>query len=328
MSGWSQPARRHRLPRHRGTPGSFPYVNHRRVTRRTALGGLGALGALALTGCDIRLEKGAPPVPGLQTQGPPADTAALQQTVAQRTALLHALAGPATGWPAKLTPVYQAQVTRVQAVMASAGMPAASATATSPGSTTTASDTPPGRVIAGQLDATTFARIAGVGTGYTPMLAAISAVDAAAAVTLGAAVTWPAGVLPAGIAAQLVDPVREAVYALEVVAARTPLPQRSLVTASLAQLYPARTRLESAAASSAPPAASSLRLVADPATAAGRTAIAKDVLDGVVAACAGQASATHGSPDAVAHLVQLWGADLALAWRWGVTPVPFPGLAG
>lgn len=325
MPGWSHPARRHRLPASFSPAGSFPYVNRLPVTRRAALAAVAGVGAVVLSGCDIRLEKGAPQVPGLQTQGPPADTPALQHTVAGRQALLTTLIDPAAGWPTQLKPVYQQQLTRLQAVMASTGMPQATATPSNSG----VSVVPFPAYLRGQIDASTFARIAGVDTAYTPMLAAISAVDAAATTVIdGAAASWPGGALPPAIAAQLVSAVRGAVYGLEVVAARTPLEERALPAATLAQLYPVRSRLEATAASSAPRVQSSHRLVADPATAAGRTAIARDVLDSVVAACAGQAAAAHGSSADVAQLLQLWGTHLGLGWRWGVAPVPFPGLTG
>lgn len=298
----------------------------RLVPRRLALTGLGGSAALILAGCDVRLEQDAPRVPGLETQGPPSDTPALQQTVAGRESLLTSLTQPAAGWQTRLKPVYQAQLTRLQAVMASAGMPQASATASA---TVGTAVTPFALALRAQLGSGAAARIAGVQMAYTPMLSAISALDAAAARVIGsAAVVPPSGGLPPPIAAALVGSLREAVYALEVVAARTPIKSRTLATTTLHTLYPLRSRLDVAAGASAPAVQSSYRLVADPGTDSGRTRIAQHVLSGVVTACAGQSVATRGSGADVERLLDPWGSTLALSWQWGAAPTAFPGLVG
>ena len=314
-------------------------MSERPVTRRGLLGLAGASALTAgLSACSIRLESGAPEIPGIPTQGPPADTAALQATVRSRKGLLESLATPTAGLQAQLRSAYQAQLTRLQAVMASAGIPEPTASGTggssqSPGASGTSAATPASTapfqtVLDRTVDNTTFARIAAVGTAYTPMLASISAVDAAALTASGGSVSWPTTSVPSEVAAALLPAVREAVYGLEVIAAKTALTGRARVTATLHTMYPIRTQLEALAGDAAPPLHSTYVLTPDPSTDQARTALGQHLLTSVVAACADQAEATKGSANHVAALLRIWATVLAASWTWGVAPVAFPGLTG
>lgn len=293
---------------------------------------------MGLSACGIRLESGAPAIPGLQTQGPPADTPALQATVHSRQLALEGLTQPSKGLQTAVKPAYEQQVTRLQAVMASAGMPQATSSPTT-GTTSTTSSTPASLVgfetfIRGELSASTFARIAGVGTDYLPMLAATSALDAAVALSpqgvaaAGHAPAWPTATVPAAVAIGLLPAVRQAVYGLEVIAAKTPLAGRALITATLHTMYPIRAQLEAVAGDGAPPLHSTYALTPAPTTDQARTTLGRQLLTAVVAACADQTPATHGSADHVGALLHVWGTVLSTSWTWGVAPVAFPGLTG
>ncbi|PWJ25784.1 hypothetical protein ATK17_1922 [Branchiibius hedensis] len=307
-------------------------MSRRPVTRRGLLGGAGAgVLAVGLSACGIRLESGAPAIPGLQTQGPPVDTAALQATVASRTMALETLAQPSAGLQTSIKPAYRQQLSRLQAVMASAGMPEATSSPTT--GTTAKSLVGFETFIRAQLNASTFARIAGAEAAYVPMLAASSALDAGAALSpqgvaaQGPAPAWPTAALPADVAVGLLPAVREAVYGLEVIAAKSALSGRARVTATLHTMYPIRAQLEAIAGDAAPPLHSTYALTPDPSTDQARTTLARHLLTAVVAACADQAAATKGSADHVGALLHVWGTALTTSWTWGVPPVAFPGLA-
>ncbi|KYH42864.1 hypothetical protein AZH51_16390 [Branchiibius sp. NY16-3462-2] len=249
-----------------------------------------------------------------------------------RQLALTALAQPTAGLQTQLKPVYEQQLIRVQAVMASAGMPQATPS-TSVGATA-ASRVTFETFIRGELSASTFARIAGVADAYLPMLAACSALDAGVALSPqglaapGPAPAWPTATVPSAVAVGLLPAVREAVYGLEVIAAKTALTGRALVTATLQTMYPMRAQLEAVAGEAAPPLQSTYPLDPAPTTDPARTTLGRQLLTAVVAACADQADATKGSADHVGALLNLWGTALATSWKWGVAPVPFPGLAG
>lgn len=303
------------------------------MTRRGLLGAAGMTAlTTGLTACSIRLESGAPAIPGIPTQGPPADTPALQATVRSRQALISSLATPAPGVQTHLKPAYDQQLTRLQAVMASAGVPEPTASETgwmgapaSP-SATPAAVAPFDIVLDRMVDPATFSRIAGVSATYTPMLASITAVDAAATTTNGGTVDWPSATVTAAIAAGLLPTVREAVYGLEVIAAKTALTGRALVTGTLHTMYPIRAQLEAVAGDAAPPLHSTYLLDPQPSTDQARTTLGRNLLTAVVAACADEAVATKGSAEQVSALLHVWGTVLATSWTWGVTPVAFPGL--
>lgn len=283
-----------------------------------------------LTACSIRLESDAPAIPGIPTQGPPADTSALQATVRSRESALSLLRQPSKGLQTALKPAYSTQLTRLQAVMASAGMPEATPLTTTPTTSTVGFET----FIRGELSAATFARIAGVGTTYLSMLASVSALDAAVALSpqglasAGPAPAWPTAAVPSAVAVGLLPAVREAVYGLEVIAAKTALTGRALVTGTLHTMYPIRAQLEAVAGDAAPPLHSTYLLGPEPRTDQARTTLGRRLLTAVVAACAGQAVATKGSADQVGALLQVWGTVLTTSWTWGVAPVAFPGLTG
>ena len=308
-------------------------MSRRPVTRRGLLGlaGVGALTA-GLSACSIRLESGAPEIPGIPTQGPPADTPAFQATVHSRELALTALAQPSAGLQTAVKPAYQQQLTRLQAVMASAGMPEATPSATT--SATTESQVGFETFVRGELTASTFARIAGVKTSYLPMLASTSALDAAVALSpqgvaaSGPAPAWPTSTVPSAVAVGLLPAVREAVYGLEVIAAKTALTGRARVTGTLHTMYPLRAQLEAVAGDAAPPLHSTYALTPDPSTDPARTTLGQQLLTAVVAACADQAVATKGSANQVGALLRIWGTVLAASWTWGVAPVAFPGLTG
>lgn len=302
-----------------------------------------------LTGCSVRLERDAPRVPGIPTQAPPADTPAFQALVDQLSGTIAALDGQSHPWAARLRSLHQQQQSALLAVGASAGMPltapTASQTPSAPVDTRTptlppALDSPPSArptaspstepmssaapVEAAGVAGAAVRRALAVSTPNRPMFLAVAATQATAAGLLGGAVAWPLGSLPAQVAASLVEDVRAAVFGMEVVAARTPVKDRDLVSRSLATMYAARSRVEAAAGAAAAPASNDYELPVRPTDAAAMQQLVQQLAANVVSGCAAQSLGPREVSPATA-LLHLWSDACSVLWTWGGTPAPFPG---
>lgn len=322
----------------------------RRVLLASLAGGL-------LTGCSVRLERGAPKLPGIKTQAPPKDTAAFQALVDRLSTTIDALEGQSHPWAAKLRSVHQQQESRVLAVAASAGMqlstptpsPSTSSSVSSPttsptgstsasaapGTTPTATPTPTptyppsdaAPVEAAGVAPAALAVATGVATDYRPMFLSVAATQVTGAALLGGPVNWSGDRLPASVATALLPAMREAVYGMEIVAARTKIRDRAVIISSLHTMYAARTRVEVAAGSSAPPDPNDYTLPIQPTDAASSRSLVQKLSEELVAACASQARTPTDFASA-AGLVRLWSDALGVLWTWNGTRVPFPGLTG
>ncbi|WP_186526234.1 DUF4439 domain-containing protein [Leekyejoonella antrihumi] len=319
-------------------------------SRRAVLASCALLTAGVLAGCDVRLQRGAPHIPGVPTQSPPADAATLRAMLLR----LRGLAARAEGvghvggatssaghssaakpsarasdavathalWAARLATIHHQQATRLAAVIATEGISAPpSAPVAATGTLRQLRDLEVGGVGPRALDG-----VAGVAPENVPMLCSIAATQGAGARMLGAAVSWPSVATPGPAALALLSDVRGCVYALEVIAGRTPLKQRTLIAATLTTMYAARSRLVLAAGSSAPPAPVEYRLPVPVTDAAAARRLAQVMLGRVVATCASQSPSTAGRVSQVGAVVRLWSEATAASWQWGVKPVPFPGL--
>ena len=297
-----------------------------RPGRRTLLATVSLTMVASVTGCDIRLQKGAPRLPGIATQGPPADQPGLLRALTAVRARQAEAASADGVWAPRLAPVYGAAVDRLTQVVASDGI-------TVP---TTSQLVPSARISAAQfgalqregLNPAAYADTVGADAADRAMLAALLVLDAAGATVQGAAPDWSGQKLSATVAAALLPSVRAAVYGLEIIVARTPAANRPLASASLVTMDAARSRLEPAAGSMAPAPRLVYPLSVQPTTQASRAVLARDLLTGVVTACASRLRAAPMTAGDLGALVHTWSDATALGWRWGVLPVPFPGLIG
>lgn len=328
----------------RGT-GQQPGTDQRSLPRRSLLLLGAAAASTALTGCSIRLEQDAPPIPGIPTQGPVADQALLLSTLSGLRQLVQvAQRAGQIRWAPRLATLHRAQLTHLTQIIAALGI----AVPSEPAATPPAVSSPTGTSTAGSRTSTaalaaTSATLAGVELAglsasaigavargddtNLPMLGALLATRGAAAAVLGRPTAWTGDGGPsAPVAVALLNAVRPAVYGLEVVAAKTPLKDRATVRATLTPLYGARAQLEAVAGSQAPADQLSYALPVQVTDAASGRRLAQQLLGRVVTTAASQVPATHHQPGELTALLRLWSGATAESWRWGVTPTPFPGL--
>lgn len=292
--------------------------------RRTVLATLsiGAVGALS--GCSVRRERDAPRLPGIKTQGPPEDETALLRALSSARSLAaaaHSAAGP---WAPKLTAMHRGEVTRLEGVIATDGISPPVQQQDSAKLTVAALAA---HEVA-HLSRPAWAAAVTAEPDNAVMLSALLAAGAAAARTLGTSPDWPGGAPATRVCVALLPSVRAAVYALQVIAARTPAKDRDMVASSVVTMSTARSRLEQAAADAAPPAPQSYRLPIRPDSTATRSQLGRRVLSDVVVAAARAVPDSRRSVPDLKALSREWSDAISLSWRWGVAPVPFPGLAG
>ncbi|MDQ2849901.1 MAG: hypothetical protein M3Y49_04055 [Actinomycetota bacterium] len=297
-------------------------------SRRAVLVGVALAGVGSVSACSVRLQRDAPAIPGIRTQGPPPDTAAFHAALASSLGLQNIAVTEPKPWGPRLTVMHRQQVTRLLAVMRSNGispsMPSASPSASPSTSTSTAAL---GYAEFLGVDTQALQNVRSSTPTNTAMFAALLASYTAAATVVGPAPAW-VGLQPTqGMAVTLIPAVRRAVYALEIIAARTPDKDRYLVGSSVLIMSAQRSRLEKAAGASAPPAPLSYRLPIAPINPATSSALARTVLAAVSQAAARSVDAHHGSVDVVRAVVREWAEPTALGWRWGAPLAPFPGLA-
>lgn len=302
----------------------------RGTTRRAALiaGTAGVLG-LALGGCSVRLEDDAPALPGLETRGPAPDQDLLLaswRSLQSLSALAASVPAGDSVWIAPIASAHRAQQDRLAGLIAGLGVtpsPGAPTVSAATGGTAEALRTAEMRLIPGS----DLAAVAAGQSDNVPMLTSILAFRAAASTVLGTTPAIAGARTPSGqVAVHLLAAVRPAVYGLEIVAARTPAKQRDQVRDTLKAMYGARSRLEGAAGSAAPPDQLSYQLPVAVTDEASGKQLAQQLLAAVVTASASQASALRGQSAQLGGLIQLWSTAASWGWRWGSPVEPFPGL--
>ncbi|RNI23035.1 DUF4439 domain-containing protein [Flexivirga caeni] len=291
------------------------------LRRRTVLSAaVAAAAAFGLTGCDIRLKKGAPHVPGIKTQSPPPDQPVLRQLLLQLDMAAHLQAKGKPALSQSLTRMHRAQRTRLIAVMATQGMTPA------PQPTSAASPAPLGLFEAGAAQG--VGTLASLTARNLPMAAAIGVTFGAAAQMLGTAQPTPNPTVPKPAETTAILPaLQAAIYAFEVIVAKTPVTARARAKATLTALSPTRSAWEAALGTNAPGQPDGYALPVQPTTDAVRRQLAQQVLTDLADACAGQIAATRGDAGSFLAVVHLWTDATAQLWRWGATPSAFPGLA-
>lgn len=325
--------------------------------RRALLAGLGGVGLAALTGCDIRVADDGPDLPGLEKQSAPADQAGLQRLLAILDAAHEAAADSDSAWAGRLARIHATQQTRLRAVMATQGMQAtaSSTAATSSGSAASAdstsatssavagstagasgSPTPTSSAASSALSLPTAERrgfqfapaSAAITRTNRPMASAIVVTMGAACRVLGSPATLSGAQAPStAVIRQALPSLRQAVYGMEVIAAKTAISKRTRVQHTLTVLLAARSAWEAAAGSAAPTEPDGYDLAVSPTSEANRTRLARTLLTDLVTALAATSNGST-APTAAEQsgLLQLWSDALGLAWQWGTAPDAFPGL--
>lgn len=305
----------------------MPINDHRAVAGRRAVLAAALTGSVVgLTGCGIRMESDAPHIPGVKKQGAPADEAVLRKvlrTVAWGAALA---ATESSTWAKHLAKVHRAQRDRLTKVMATQGMtPSPAPTGGGSGTVSETSLAPLDQFEHGA--AGEMKLLVALSARNLPMAAAIAVTHAAAAQVLGAPDEPSGGEAPKAVVVEAILPsLRAAVYALEVIVAKTPLPDRKKAEATLTTLRVTRATWEASLGKDVPPSPDGFTVPVNPTTDASRQKLAQRVLSDLVAACAGQVTATRGDRSAFIGLTTLWSDATAQLWKWGATPTPFPGL--
>ena len=159
------------------------------------------------------------------------------------------------------------------------------------------------------------------------LLVAISAQRAAAAALLGAAPSWPpAAVLPVDAAAVALEPTRQATYAVQVAAARTPASGRAPYLDLLGTLQRREAALASAAGTSAGEAPVGYRLPFPVTTPDEARRLTRSVLDALVNRGLDPLALLPVGSEAVTEVVRLQAEAAVLRVPWGAVLTPFPGL--
>jgi hypothetical protein len=311
--------------------------------------GLGVAGVVAvglLGGCRLRLEDDAPSVPFLPRKSIP-DEALLIQTH-REVRDLAAMAAGVTGLEAAraLAVHHERQAQVLRSILTAGGVPASvidaapqPSSADTPASATgtavpAPSPTGPAPVLAAALaaaeaQAVTPAALTALAQAEAQrqLLASISAHRAAAASMLGGVLAWPSGaMLPSDAAAAASEPTRQAVYAVQVAAARLPADGRAPYLDLLAALQ----RRESSVAPGGGPQGGEAPIgyalpfpVTNPDD-AGK--LVRTVLDALVARGLDPLTLLPAGSPAVAEVVRLQAEAAVLRLPWGGALVPFPGL--
>lgn len=299
-------------------------AEERALVRRRALLVAALAGSVAgLTGCGIRMATDAPHVPGIKKKGPPADQAALRKLWKHLDTTIQVAELDPSAWGKKLARLHKDQRARLTAVMATQGMTPPEHRIIPTGPT----------VHLGGLSSLEQAGARQTGSYVTlsarnlPMAAAISVSENAGAQLLGHGIRLTGGRMPKPAVVEAILPsLRAAVYAFEVIIAKTPLHARKGAEATLTMLHAARATWEASLGAKVPAAPDGFKLPVNPTTDATRRQLAQRVLTDLIDACAGQATATRVSPGALIGLTTLWADATAQLWRWGAKPTPFPGL--
>lgn len=312
----------------------------RRSVLRCAVLSMAALSALG--GCGIRLQVDAP---GLsQPQRTPApDEATLVQAFQDATSLSQMAGRVSGGAPAAPAPlvaqlagIHALQAEVLHARLAAAGVPESIVTAPSATGTPTVAVSAPGPATAADLAGAeavgvspgSLGLVAAATSANRLLLTAIAAQQGAAAQQLGATLTWPAPPpLPPDAAATLLEATRSVAYAFEIVAAQLAGGSRAAALGTSSELAARAQELTAMAGSAASPEPLGYALPFPATTPEAANRLASTVLTRLVAVgLAPVPLLPHGSP-AHTTVVRLQVQAQAIAFRWGVGPLPFPGMA-
>lgn len=315
-----------------------------RPTRRAllAFGGASVV-ATSLAACGIRLEDDAPRVPLLPTRTPiPGEgfLVALWHHTVDLAGHAATIGGSASALPARLAILHRSQAEVLHFELVRLGVPASVLDATTRPSTTPGTASPTSSPAASSvrglaaaeasaLGPTAIASLAKVSQGLVPLVGSMLAQRAVAARLLGSTVAWPDPTWSVpSLAATYLESTRSAVYGFQVVAAQSSGgdAQRTLADSTLATLQ-ARARLQSelAGAAARPPAlAYPLPFPATSIDSARR--LATTVLTQLRAAVARDLGSAGGDVGPLGAVVQWLAETEEMAYRWGLTLTPFPGL--
>lgn len=304
----------------------MPNAEDRATLRRRAVITAALAGSVAtLSGCGIRLEGDAPHIPGIKKQEPPVDQKPLERLffMLRKTATATTDAPESDPWAAELRAMHLAQAKRLTEVMSTQGMKVPNYHYSSTGAHGDLVD----YRSAERINARQIGSLAGLTARNLPMAAAVAVTQNAAAHVLGGYVEPSGGTTPEAEQVRAILPsLRSAIYAFEVIIAKTAMNERKTAEATLTPLRATRATWEASLGKDVPPSPDGFTLPVQPTTDARRRALAQRVLTDLISACADQVAATRGDRGAFIGLTTLWADATAQSWRWGAEPAPFPGL--
>jgi hypothetical protein len=280
--------------------------------RALVLGSL-SIAALALAGCSSGSSK-----PGPSNSKPVPTDPGLVATWTDWQQLSRKASVSSGTWAAQLAPLHVSQVRTLSEILTKYKVTVPSTPVT----------TPPGTLATVEIQAlapTALARSAQLDRLTRPIVASVTAMRASAATMLGHSPTLTTTAPEAAVAVALLPSIRAGVYGFEELIAKTPIDSRTDAHRTLNLLDGLRMRLESAAGATAPPQPPDYQLPVAPDSAANRKLLATRLLATMVTAAASQSLQTD-TASALSSLVSVWSSVLTEAWRWGVTPVAFPGM--
>lgn len=305
----------------------MPEARSHHVSRRAVLLGGGVLG---LSGCGIRLEDDAPSVPLVPTREPiraEQDLVALLRGTRELSALAEAVAGDVA---ATLSTIHTDQASVLAHGIELAGVPAADVAAATPTTPTTS-------IQAAELAAREAATVTTSGStlltsvapALFPTVLTLLAQRGAAAAVLGADVAWsePEDWRLPEVALPFLEATRAAVYAFEVIAARTEDALREHAEDTLADLRGLAALQEAATAGSTPPRPLGHQLPVDVTGEESATRLATAVLTDLRTAYGSNVGNLTTQRTVGLDVARWLAAAETHAHGWGVDLAPFPGLA-
>lgn len=307
-------------------------------SRRSLLAALAAGSVVALSGCRVQLEEGAPKIPLVPSRVPMKDEKALLALLGGAhvlEALAKTVGGAPTSITGRLNAVHATQVGVITRVLRDGGVPqsliGSSATAgpTAPVTSPVASPavSSPAVLSAAESDSVRKVSVADLSNAHVALIGSMLAQRIAAATLLGGmAVPVVAAGLKGAEAVRMLDAARATVYGFEIVAAQIGTGGRPLAISTLASMRARTAELETLVGSSGTPPPLGYQLpfpVTDP---PGARRLALHLLEALLASQAAALEPAAGDATALATLVPWLGATEAVAFPWGAPLTAFPGL--
>jgi len=303
-------------------------------SRRRLLATLAAGSVMAVSGCRVQLEEGAPRIPLVPTRVPMKDERTLL-AVLDSTRSLGSLAKSVPGGPAaiagRLSAVHEAQVAVLERLLTEGGVPETLFGSLPAGVLSRPVLSPPVLPLAVLSAAETASvsdlALAGLTSANLALMGSLVAQRLAAVTLLGGTVAEVGSPgLNAAQAVALLAAARSSVYGFEIVATHTDASGQLLAMTALSSLRSRVSELEKLAGPVPPPPLGYVLPfpVTDPGSA---RRLALHVLDALLSDLGAALEPAAGDADSLATLTHWLGETESMASRWGAPLAAFPGLA-
>ena len=303
-------------------------------SRRGLLVALAAGSVMALSGCRVQLEEGAPRVPLVPTRVPMKDEKTLLAVLA-RTRSLGSLAKAVVGGPmplaTQLSAVHATQIAVITRLLREGSVPLslveASATPQPSPATSSPAVSSPAQLSNAEIGSVKDVSLANLSIAHVALIGSLLAQRTAAVTLLGGAVA-PLGPsdLDGADGLALLEAVRAAVYGFEVVTTHIGSAGRAPAMRALLALRTRASELETLVGSSAPPPPLGYELPFPVSDKDSSRRLALHLLEALLTRMAAALEPAAGSPKALETLVRWMGETESMASRWGAPLAAFPGL--